>query len=349
MNSNHPISDILTDWYLKNKRDLPWRNTADPYKIWLSEIILQQTQVIQGTSYYLKFINEFPDVVKLADAPDDKIMLFWQGLGYYSRARNLLTAARFIRDNYGGKFPANYNQIKELKGVGDYTAAAISSIAFNLPHAVVDGNVYRVLSRLFNIHTPINSSEGKKVFQRLADELLNTKNAGLHNSAMMEFGALFCKPQNPNCEMCVLKYYCLAFQNNQVNILPVKNKTIKIKERFLYYFIVNYKDKIYLQKRTQKDIWQNLYQFLLVEELSEIPNDKALLLFQSLYQVSKFNVLNIAKQPKHILSHQYIFSTIFEVEVLKPLKVKDNIESIFRKDIDRYGFPQLLVKYIKGK
>lgn len=349
MNSNHPISDILIDWYLVNKRDLPWRSTSDPYKIWLSEIILQQTQVIQGTSYYLKFIDEYPDVVKLANAPDDKIMLLWQGLGYYSRARNLLAAARFIRDNYQGRFPETYQHIRELKGVGDYTAAAISSIAFNLPHAVVDGNVYRVLSRLFNIHTPINSSEGKKVFQQLADELLNTKKAGLHNSAIMEFGALFCKTQNPNCEVCVLKDYCLAFQNNQVSILPIKNKTIKIKERFFYYFKVNYKNKVYIQKRTKKDIWQNLYEFFLIEEGSELTDEQALLLFQKIYRLNEFNVLNTSKQSKHILSHQHIYSTIFEIAISKPLKELKDIEEIKMEEINNYGFPQLLVRYLKSK
>jgi A/G-specific adenine glycosylase len=347
MNVSHPISDLLIDWYRVNKRDLPWRRTNDPYKIWLSEIILQQTQVVQGISYYLKFIEEFPTIKDLADAKDDKVMLLWQGLGYYSRARNLLVAARKVRDSYNGKFPSIYLEIKELKGVGDYTAAAIASIAFNLPHAVVDGNVYRVLSRLYDIHIPINASEGKKQFQLLANELLNTKKAKLHNSAMMEFGALFCKPQNPDCASCVLRNNCLAFQNNNVHLLPVKNKTIKIKNRFFYYFSIRYKDEIYIQKRVSKDIWQNLYEFYLIEQPAQIDDHKAIELFKSKLQLKKFNVVNSCKQNKHILSHQHIFSTIFEIEVTNPLKSDSALIPIEIKNINKFGFPQLLVRYIK--
>lgn len=348
MASNHPISDILIDWYLVNKRDLPWRNTSDPYKIWLSEIILQQTQVIQGTNYYLKFIEEFPDVIKLADASDDKIMLFWQGLGYYSRARNLLTAARYIRDNYNGQFPKTYQQIRELKGVGDYTAAAISSIAFNLPHAVVDGNVYRVLSRLFNIHTPINSSEGKKFFQQLADELLNTKKAKLHNSAMMEFGALWCKPQNPKCEECPLQSHCLAFANKIVYQLPVKDNKVKIRNRYFNYFIFNYEDEVYIQKRINKDVWQNLYEFYLIEtEQKRNPKD-VLNSTQLSNLVKKFDVLAIKELPKHILSHQHIYAVFFELKLYKPLVYEPMIK-VKRINLHSSAFPQLIIKYLSEK
>ena len=229
MQSPHPISVKLISWYKKNQRDLPWRKTKDPYKIWLSEIMLQQTQVVQGLSYYLKFTEAFPTIKDLAKAPEDKVMRLWQGLGYYSRARNLHTTAKLVATEYKGFFPKTYDEIIALKGVGDYTAAAIASIAYDLPYAVVDGNVYRVLSRLFNLATPINSTQGKKEFQLLANELLNAKHAALHNSALMEFGALVCRPQNPQCETCVLQGHCLAFKNNTVAALPVKEKTIKIK------------------------------------------------------------------------------------------------------------------------
>jgi A/G-specific adenine glycosylase len=346
MSISHPISDLLIDWYKVNKRDLPWRRTSDPYKIWLSEIILQQTQVVQGKNYYLKFEEQFPTVSDLANASDDKVMLLWQGLGYYSRARNLLTTARLVRDKHNGKFPFNYDDIRALKGVGDYTAAAIASFAFNLPYAVVDGNVYRVLSRLFDIHIPINSSEGKKQFQLIANELLNSKKAKLHNSAIMEFGALFCKPQNPNCGSCVLRNNCLAFLNNSVHLLPFKNKTIKIKERFFYYFLIRYKDEVYIQKRVSKDIWQNLYEFYLVEQPMRINEQQAVEVFKSELQLKKFNVVNSTEQNKHILSHQHIFSTIFEIEVPKPLNNK-NLIPINYKNIIEFAFPQLLVRYIK--
>lgn len=344
----HPISDKLISWYKKNKRDLPWRNVSDPYKIWLSEIILQQTQVIQGLNYYIKFTETFPTVVDLANAPEDKVMHLWQGLGYYSRARNLHAAAKAIKTNYQGKFPNTYDSIKELKGVGDYTAAAVSSFAFNLPHAVVDGNVYRVLSRLFNMYTPINSTQGKKEFQLLADELLNKKQPALHNSAMMEFGALWCKPQNPKCEECPLQAQCLAFQNKTVSQLPVKDKKIKIKNRYLHYFIFNYKDSIYIQKRTAKDIWQNLYEFYLIEtDQAEDPKDvlknKAL---NSL--IHNFKVESITSTKKHILSHQHLYATFYEIQMTTLLKNK-NLQKIKRDDLSDYGIPQLITKYINSR
>lgn len=341
----HPISDKLISWYKKNKRDLPWRNITDPYKIWLSEIILQQTQVVQGLNYYIKFTETFPTVVDLANAPEDKVMRLWQGLGYYSRARNLHAAAKFIKLNHKGKFPSSYKSIKELKGVGDYTAAAVSSFAFNLPHAVVDGNVYRVLARLFDINIPINSTQGKKEFQLLADELLNKKLPALHNSAIMEFGALWCRPQSPKCEECPLQAQCLAFQNKTVALLPVKDKKIKIKNRYLHYFIFNYKDSVYIQKRTEKDIWQNLYEFYLIEtdkaeESSLVLKNKTL---KSITQGFTVNSINSAK--KHILSHQHLYATFYELNITTPLKSK-NLIKIKRSDLANFGLPQLITKYL---
>lgn len=347
MPQNHPISDKLIAWYKKNKRDLPWRNITDPYKIWLSEIILQQTQVVQGLNYYIKFTETFPTVVDLANAPEDQVMRLWQGLGYYSRARNLHSAAKTIKLNHKGKFPSAYESIKELKGVGDYTAAAVASFAFNLPYAVVDGNVYRVLSRLFNIETPINSTQGKNDFQLLANELLNHKQPGLHNSAMMEFGALWCKPQNPKCEDCPLQAQCLAFQNKTVAALPVKDKKIKIKNRYLNYFVFNYKNNVYIQKRTEKDIWQNLYEFYLIE--TDVPTDAKLLLKDKNLKTfaKKLEVLSITSTKKHVLSHQHLYATFYEINIKEPITSKQLIK-IKRENLDDFGLPQLINKYLKS-
>lgn len=347
MSQSHPISDKLISWYKKNKRDLPWRNTKNPYKIWLSEIMLQQTQVAQGLSYYIKFTDTFPTIVDLANAPEDKVMRLWQGLGYYSRARNLHEAAKHVTKKYKGVFPKTYDSIKELKGVGDYTAAAISSIAYDLPHAVVDGNVYRVLSRLFNVTTPINSTAGKKEFQLLADELLNPKQAALHNSAMMEFGALWCKPQNPKCDDCPLQHYCVAFKNNTVSSLPVKDKKIKIRDRYFHYFIFNYKNFVYISKRSEKDIWQNLYEFHLIETEKEEAEEKLLKHKEFKKLTSNFKVLSVTKLKKHILSHQHLYSSFYEIKIDKPLTAKSFIK-IKREDLTHYALPQLINKYLES-
>lgn len=344
----HPISDKLISWYKKNKRDLPWRNTNDPYKIWLSEIILQQTQVVQGLNYYIKFTENFPTVLDLAKAPEDKVMRLWQGLGYYSRARNLHVAAKAIKLNHKGKFPNTYDSIKELKGVGDYTAAAVASFAFDLPHAVVDGNVYRVLSRLFNIETAINSTQGKKDFQLLADELMNKKQPALHNSAIMEFGALWCKPQNPKCEDCPLQAQCLAFQNKTVAQLPVKDKKVKLKNRYLHYFIFNYKNSVYIQKRTEKDIWQNLYEFYLIETAQPEPAE-VLLKDKTLKKIiKKFKVISISTAKKHVLSHQHLYATFYEIAIKNPINSKFLIK-VKRDNLNNYGMPQLINKYLKSR
>lgn len=347
MPQNHPISEELIAWYKKNKRDLPWRNINDPYKIWLSEIILQQTQVVQGLNYYIKFTETFPTVLDLANAPEDKVMRLWQGLGYYSRARNLHAAAKTIKLNHKGKFPSTYESIKELKGVGDYTAAAVSSFAFNLPYAVVDGNVYRVLSRLFSIDTPINSTQGKKDFQLLANELLNHKQPGLHNSAIMEFGALWCKPQNPKCEDCPLQSQCLALQNKTVAVLPVKDKKIKIKNRYLHYFVFNYKNNVYIQKRTEKDIWQNLYEFYLIETAAAI--DAELILKEKSLNLlaKKMDVISVIPTKKHILSHQHLYATFYEINVSEPIISKSLIK-VKREKLNDFGLPQLINKYLKS-
>ncbi len=342
----HPISDKLIIWFKKNKRDLPWRNTLDAYKIWLSEIMLQQTQVAQGLSYYLKFTETFPTVVDLANAPEDQVMRLWQGLGYYSRARNLHAAAKHIALKHNGQFPKTYLEIKELKGVGDYTAAAIASFAFDLPYAVVDGNVYRVLSRLFNLNTPINSSQGKKDFQLLADELLNKKKAALHNNAIMELGALCCKPQNPLCETCPLQSNCMAYANKTVSLLPVKTGKTKIKNRYFNYIVFNYKNTTYISKRTKKDIWQNLYEFFLIETDAPV-NTETLFKHPELVELNHtFTITKITEAKKHILSHQHLHSVFYEINLSVPLKIKGFIE-VDKVLLSNYGFPQLINKYLE--
>lgn len=346
MPAAHPISEKLITWYKKNQRDLPWRKTKDPYKIWLSEIMLQQTQVIQGLSYYLKFTEEFPTIKDLAKASEDKVMRLWQGLGYYSRARNLHETAKRITKEYKGVFPNTHHNIRELKGIGDYTAAAISSMAFELPYAVVDGNVYRVLSRLFDIHIAINSAKGKKHFQELANEVLNTKKPALHNNAIMEFGAMVCKPQNPVCTECPLTEYCLAFQKHTVNYLPVKEKKLKIKHRYFHYLVFNYNQEVFIQKRTQKDIWQNLYEFYLIEtERPEEPED--ILKRKDIKTISpNFSVISVTKQKKHILSHQHLHAVFYELKIKKRPNYKTLIK-VHRSNLSDFAFPQLINKYLE--
>src|ERR1700742_1316502 len=248
------FSDELVQWYLKNKRDLPWRNTTDAYVIWLSEIILQQTRVEQGLPYFHRFIDKYPDVRSFAAADEGDILNLWQGLGYYSRGRNMLKTARQVVEKVGGEFPVEYKQLIGLKGIGEDTAAAISSFAANEARAVVDGNVFRVLARYFGISEPINSTKGKKLFQGIANDLLSKEHPGLHNQAMMEFGAMLCKPKNPDCAICPVREGCYALKNDMINSLPQKLKKIKIKERYFNYLLVTDGDNILMNKRGENDI-----------------------------------------------------------------------------------------------
>ncbi|MGQ0829470.1 MAG: A/G-specific adenine glycosylase, partial [Bacteroidota bacterium] len=296
------FSDKIIVWYNKNKRDLPWRNTTDAYLIWLSEIILQQTRVDQGMNYYLKFAKEFPSVKHLAKANDEKVMKLWQGLGYYSRARNLHTTAKTITDKYQGKFPNKYADILSLKGVGEYTAAAIASFAFNKPHAVVDGNVYRVLARVFGIITPIDSTQGKKEFYQLANQLINKKEPAAHNQAIMELGAIQCKPVNPDCSVCVLNTMCFAYFKKRVTEFPVKSKTTKVRNRYFNYVVLHYKGTIAINKRGEKDIWTNLYDFPLIETAKEFKEEQFLRSadWKKFIGKTKFTVRSVSSSYKHV-------------------------------------------------
>ena len=312
------FSTTITNWYSTNKRDLPWRKTKDPYFIWLSEIILQQTQVKQGLPYYETFTNTFPSVFDLANASEQDVLKLWQGLGYYSRARNLHTTAKHIVNELNGEFPSTYNTIIKLKGVGDYTASAIASIAFNESTAVVDGNVYRVLARYFNIDTPINSIKGIKEFKALASSLIDKKQPATFNQAIMEFGARQCKPKNPNCDTCPLNKSCLALKNKTAQELPVKLKKMKVTHKYFNFLVcIDSNKNILFEQRTKKGIWQNLYQFPLIETQKSISIDEFDLLKveDSILKNIPFDYsLYNEKDKIHKLSHQHLYTKFWIIE-----------------------------------
>ncbi len=313
------FSKTLTYWYSINKRDFPWRNTKEPYFIWLSEIILQQTQIKQGLPYYEAFVTQFSTVLQLANANESDVLKLWQGLGYYSRARNLHFTAKYIAEKLNGKFPDNYKGLLQLKGIGDYTASAIASICFDEPAAVVDGNVYRVLSRYFGLNTPINSTRGIKEFKALATSLIDKKNPGDYNQAIMEFGATQCKPQNPNCGICPLNNSCVALQKGLINQLPVKLKKTKITKKHFNFLVFISSDKNTLfHKRNSKGIWQNLYQFPLIETdsaLETIRFENHPLIMDYLKSIPfEFSLYN-EKDIIHKLTHQHLHTKFWIVEV----------------------------------
>lgn len=339
-------------WYDENARVLPWRETKDPYKIWLSEIILQQTRVQQGLPYYLNFVSTFPTVFDLAAAEEDQVLRLWQGLGYYSRARNLHDTARVIVQKYKGVFPRRYKELINLKGIGDYTASAIASICFDEPVAVVDGNVYRVLSRFFGIDTPVNSTAGKKIFKKQAESVLDVKNPGLYNQAVMEFGAMQCKPQNPDCQICPLKNKCHAYQYNRIDYLPVKLKKIKIRTRYLNYMVIHTRDRILLQQRVEKDIWQQLYQFPLIELDRKTTKKQLLSLEHPLVKEKGSDAIHsfYNQTLKHQLTHQTLFINFWlsrvEEQTLEQLKKEGQMEIAALNNLDRYAFPVTLKRFI---
>jgi A/G-specific adenine glycosylase len=314
----------LLDWFRENGRDLPWRQTRDPYAIWLSEIILQQTQVKQGWEYWERFMHRWPKVEDLAAASEDDVLREWQGLGYYSRARNLHFAARQILSL--GHFPDTFEEIKKLKGVGDYTAAAIASIAFGLPAAVVDGNVYRVLARHYGIDTPINTTEGKKVFAALAQELLPSTEASAYNQAIMDFGAIQCTPQSPHCERCPLMESCEAFRTGRIAQLPVKLKNLKIHERHLTYIYIRCQGQTAIRRRGPGDIWQGLWEPVLVEADSVIPSAAQLL----------------RKNVKHVLTHRVLYADFYLLESNDKPEIPLDYIWIPESDIDNYALPRLI-------
>lgn len=340
------FSKKLIVWYLQNKRDLPWRNTNNPYHIWLSEIMLQQTRVLQGLPYYLKFIEAYPKVEDLASAPEDEVLKLWQGLGYYSRARNLHATAKRVAKEMDGIFPNNYKDLLKLKGVGDYTASAIASISFNQPEAVVDGNVYRVLSRFIGIPTPINSTAGQKEFKHLAQELIDKEQPGTFNQAIMEFGARYCVPQNPNCENCIFNDSCVAFQQKKVAQLPVKIKSKPVKQRFFNYLVIlSENDRTVLQQRNGKGIWHKLYEFPLIETSKEIEVSELQKLPQFQDFSEKINIRNISLYNEeavvHKLSHQHLNTRFWIIETLDETE-----SSVAISEIESYAMPVLIANFV---
>jgi A/G-specific adenine glycosylase len=344
------FSQTLIAWYQIHKRDLPWRGTSNAYHIWLSEIIMQQTRVEQGTSYYLAFVNAFPEPKHLAKAPLDQVLKLWQGLGYYSRARNLHEAAKSIVIDHKGKFPEDYESILRLKGVGEYTASAIASFAFNQPYAVVDGNVYRLLSRVFGVETPIDSSAGKKEFRELAASLIDRENPGTYNQAIMEFGSQHCKPLNPDCDRCVFASICVAREKKKVALLPVKANKTKVRNRYFQYLVIHYKDKTWLRKRTEKDIWQGLYDFPLIESDQEW-DEKTLRKskdWKEMFGNNETLVMEESHTYKHILSHQRIYARFWTVHVSKQMKQNDWTETS-RSRLGVFAVPRLVDLFLNER
>ncbi len=336
------FSNVLIKWYLQNKRDLPWRNTQDPYPIWLSEIMLQQTRVVQGMPYFYAFTTTFPTVLDLANASEEEVLKLWQGLGYYSRARNLHKTAQIIAFEKNGIFPNNFKDLLKLKGIGDYTAAAIASFAYNEAVPVVDGNVFRVLSRYFDIEDDIAIAANKKIFADLAFELMPKNNPAQFNQAIMEFGALQCVPKSPNCTICVFNESCAALQKKKVGLLPVKTKKIKVRDRFLNYLIyIDEKNHTKIQKRTEKGIWQNLFEFPLIETETEVDLDFIANELKAENQIISLSEIN-SEQIIHKLTHQKLHVRFWKVAV------KGNLENgINFENLKTFPFPIVIFNFIE--
>ena len=339
-----PVSDILLSWFAREGRDLPWRRTRDPYRIWLSEVILQQTRVAQGLEYYLRFTERFPDIAALAAAPEDEVLKLWQGLGYYSRARNLHAAARLVMSRFGGVFPATYGEVRALPGVGDYTAAAVWSIVYDAPCAVLDGNVYRVLARLFDIGIPIDTTAGKRTFAELAQFQLDTSRPGLYNQAIMDFGALQCTPAQPRCGDCPLAGRCLALAAGTVGVRPVKQGRAKVRDRWFNYLHVTCGDRTLLRRRGEGDIWQGLYEFPMIEtdraaDFSELTDSEE---FRTVLGGVEWRLLRSVAMPKHQLSHQTLHAVFHRFEIFSPV----DFPSVPTATLGDYAVPRLIDRYL---
>jgi A/G-specific adenine glycosylase len=338
----------LLEWNkMENDRPMPWKGEKDPYKIWLSEIILQQTRVAQGWEYYNRFIATFPDVKKLAKASNEKVFKLWEGLGYYTRCKNLIATAKLIAKEKEGVFPDTYTEIISLKGIGPYTAAAIASFAYNLPHAVVDGNVFRVLSRFFGIETPTDSTTGKKLFTALAEELLDKTEPGIYNQAIMDFGAVICKPQSPLCVSCPLINKCEAFLHQKIDELPVKTGKMKKKARWFYYFIVEYGGKIYVRKRGPKEIWENLYEFVLFEsdKLLSVKELQSTEFYKNTTAKNKAVILQVSQMYKQQLTHQTIRGCFIQVKLQREPLLRGYKPVTYNK-ISKLPFPKFITGYL---
>ena len=344
------FSKKIIAWYEESKRDLPWRLTSDPYKIWLSEIILQQTRVAQGLPYYQKFVETFPDIITLANSKEDQVLRLWQGLGYYSRARNLHACAKKVRDVYNGFFPNTFKELQKLPGIGPYTAAAIASIAFREPVAVVDGNVFRVLARIFGIDLDISGNEGKAHFFDKANELIDHQQPDLFNQAMMEFGALHCTPKNPKCDSCIFIKSCFAYQYEKQDTLPVKSKKQAVRKRYFTYIIIECRGRLLMKKRKQGDIWNGLYDFLLIETNRSVSSKK---LISEYKEFRDADPTIISKVHKHILSHQQLMTRVVWIKVsneqrIKRLLKKYSLKFYSRKQVANLPKPILLTRLLQA-
>lgn len=342
------VSSVLIGWYKKNARNLPWRQTRDPYRIWLSEVILQQTRVEQGRPYYQKFVNRFPSVFDLARADEEAVLKLWQGLGYYSRARNLLKTARQVVADFDGRFPSDFTALKKLPGIGDYTAAAISSFAFELPHPVVDGNVQRFLSRYLGMGLPINSAKGKKKITLAAQLIFNDKFPALHNQAIMEFGALQCKPVNPSCNLCPLLAGCVAFQKKSVHRLPLKIKNSPPVDRFLHYLVINSPGGILVRKRTGNDIWKNLYDFPAIESGRQL-SPRQLMKTQAwkkLFGSCRVHLVSVSSTYDHKLSHQALHCIFLIIKAGNHLPASGQFRKVPLKNLHSLAVPRLIERFL---
>lgn len=338
---NLHFSDALLHWNAtENQRQMPWKNEKDPYKIWLSEIILQQTRVDQGLNYYNNFLAAFPTVQALAAAPDVKIFKLWEGLGYYTRCKNLIATARHVVQELNGIFPTTYAGLLNLKGIGPYTAAAIASFAYNLPYAVLDGNVFRVLARITNTHTPMDTNAGKKTFSVLAQSLLPGKKAGIYNQAIMDFGALICKPK-PLCSHCFFNYNCAAYRVGTQNLLPVKEKKLPARERWFNYVVLTCNGKVLVQQRTEKDIWQQLFQFVLIETKQPDTPAHVLAAFSEQYDIEAGHTPRYFTPPVQKLTHQRVHFQFILVEVAAPVPVA-GFRWVNKKQLQKLAFPKTL-------
>lgn len=343
-------SRLMRKWYETHKRELPWRESSDPYIIWISEIILQQTRVAQGMDYFFRFTGRFPDVASLAAAEEDEVLKYWQGLGYYSRARNLHAAAKDIMERFGGVFPQRYKDVISLKGIGEYTAAAIVSFVWNQPYPVVDGNVFRVLSRLYAVETPIDTPKGKKTFTELAGLVMDPAHAGVHNQAIMELGALQCVPQHPDCGVCPLKERCMAYAARTVQAYPVKQNKTKTRDRYFHYLYIIYKGRTWLSRRCGKDIWEGLYEFPLIEtdramDFAGLQQTDA---FRRLIEgAGKLRVSVDLSGVKHVLSHQILYATFYRIEIEHENDALKAFLPVAVGDIGKYAVPRLIQIYVE--
>lgn len=346
------FKNIIIKWYNENKRDLPWRNTENPYHIWISEVILQQTRVAQGLDYYNNFISTFPTIKDLAEADIDRVMKVWQGLGYYSRARNLHSAAKQIMSDHNGSLPSSYKELLKIKGLGPYSAGAIASFAFKEVVPAIDGNVYRVLSRIYGVFASPETSSGKKDFFNLTMDLIDNKQPNIFNQALLDFGAMQCVPRNPNCISCPFNDICYAYRNNLINQLPVKGKKIATRDRFLNYIIIRYKDSTFIQRREAGDIWTSLYEFPLIETSKQVDLDSLVKhpIWNDLFGKEKLNILYSSQVIKHILSHQTLYTKFFIVEIDKPsYYMKTNYQKVSIPDIQEYSVPKVIDNFLAAE